>query len=338
MLFVSLGLIALWICYLRREFLESFLERHLFALATLGCAMTLFLELIYQGREIYSLWGVVSNPGMEPVIGHRLLFAWIGILAHHYAPHLSSTHLILISQAPACLFSIWAVGLWCKAVVGRNLAWVGQVLAVFFFVPTFRYYTYYDVGIMGLWALTFSAIYRGKFWLTIPLIAIATLNHENAVILCCAVVWCAAASVGWKRAIGCGIGILTAYAAVRVGLHIVFPSHSVGDVRLYTNAYDIAHLDRSLFPSAALLGFRYVLAALGYKYAPQVIQRMAVIWPPLVVVTWAFGSYGEARQFTADIPYCIALVLIFMVQYFQGIGQGTPTEHAEEHHGLHVGY
>lgn len=184
MLFVSLGLIALWICYLRREFLESFLERHLFALATLGCGMTLFLELIYQGREIYSLWGVVSNPGMEPIIGHRLLFAWIGILAHHYATHLSSTQLILISQAPACLFSIWAVGLWSQAVVGRNFALVGQVLAVFFFVPTLRYYTYYDIGIMGLWSLTFLAIYRGKFLLTIPLIAIAKLHHENAAIPC----------------------------------------------------------------------------------------------------------------------------------------------------------
>ena len=297
----------------KREWVWRQAEPHVTSwVTTLGCSAILLLELFYQGKELYSLSGVIEHPGITSLTGKRLLFASIAIVLHQLRPTLSNKTLILASQAPAVVFTTWAVGRWCLVAVGRRFSWVGQILLVFFLVPTIRYYTFYDVGIVGFYALIFTEIYLGRYWQTVPLVALATLNHENSLLLVPVIFACAAAGGSFRKAAGISLSALAGYAAVRLLLAHFLPAPGIGRPHLYTNSHSITHFGPELVPPAAILGLRWLLAAAGFRYAPPPIRKMAVFWPFLFVVTYVFGQLGEARQFNADIPYCIVLVLLLL--------------------------
>jgi hypothetical protein len=68
--------------------------------------------------------------------------------------------------------------------------------------------------------------------------------------------------------------------------------------------------------TGAILSLRYVCALLGWKYAPPALKRLAIIWPPLLLVTLVFGQLNEPRQFNADIPLAVGLLLVYVRHVF----------------------
>jgi hypothetical protein len=197
------------------------------------------------------------------------------------------------------------------------MAFLGQFFLLAFLLPTITYYDFYDLAIVGFYSATLLLAIRRRFWMTIPIIALATLNHENALLLVPAVAFSAAASLPkWKWFAVAG-SALAAHIAVRAVLWFFMPMSHAGEMRFYSNAVWVGHLAPSLLVGVAILSFRWTCAYMGWKYAPPELKRLTVYWPLLLIVTVAFGQLTETRQFDADIPLTIALLLVYVKNAFE---------------------
>ena len=315
---------CVWTACRFRAQLRPIAEQRFFpVLVTIGSSAMILLCLHYQGRErtFYPLIPLIEHPENYPIFGHRVLFLWVGQLAHHLHPSLDSKTLLIVSQLPAVLFTTVMSGLWSAAIVGRRVAYLGQFFLLAFLLPTISYYNFYDIGIVGFYAATFLAAWRRRFWITVPLIAIATLNHENALFLVPAIGLAAALSEPYRKVIAVCGAALAAHFAVRLTLWHFMPMSHAGDLRLYSNAVWIAGLSSALAVAAAILLFRWLCALVGWKYAPPLLKRLAIVWPLLFLATLVFGQLTEARQFNGDIPLAIALVLVYVRQGYQSESQ-----------------
>lgn len=260
---------------------------------------------------------LIEHPESHPIIGHRLLLLWLARVLHQGYPGLNSKTLLIASQVPAALFTTLAIGFWSAEFVGLKRAFLGQLFMLTFLLPTISYYNFYDIAIVGFYAATFLAVVRQRFWLTVPLISIATLNHENALLLVPAVASAAFLNLSIRKALSIAGAAFLGYASVRLALFHYLPMSTIGDLRFYSNAVWVANLAPSLLVGGAMLLFRWACALMGWTYAPPTLKRLAIIWPALIIVTVAFGQFTETRQFDADIPLCTALLLIYVRNSFR---------------------
>jgi len=328
---------ALFAAYCRRIWLRRVTEEHLMFFAATGiCSLAIVFTLFYQGVEpaFYQLMPLIEHPQTDPVVGHRLLFVWPAQILHHLYPSLTSKSLLILSQVPAALFTSIMVGLWSAVFVGRRLAFLGQCIMLVFLIPTISYYNFYDIAIVGFYAATLLAVIRNRFWLTVPLIALATLNHENAMLLIPAVGFAAQLFWPYRKAFALVGAALCAHIAVRLILWHFMPMPSSADVRFYSNAIMLLKPSLPFLVGVAFLAFRWLCALLGWKSAPPALKRMALIWPLLFLVTLAFGQFNEIRQFDADIPLAVGLLLVYVKRSFGlldvSVGnQSTPAQFGE---------
>jgi hypothetical protein len=317
MIVVTILALIAWLAYLNKKIIRELAEEYLLLIvATSGCSLLIIFTLFYQGREVYPLMPLIEHPEAQAIVGHRLLFVWPAELVHHWFPSLGTKILFIASQVPAAIFTSLMIGLWSAVFIGKRLAFVGQFLSLVFLLPTISYYNFYDIGIVGFYAATFLAVFRRRLWLTIPLIAAATLNHENALLLVPAVGFAAAAMFPMRKVIFVTMAALAAHFGIRAIFWALMPMSHSGDIRFFSNAVWIAHLSPPLLIGGCILSMRWVFALMGWKYAPLELKRLAVFWPLLVAVTLAFGQVTETRQFDADIPFCVALTLVFLKHAF----------------------
>ena len=84
----------------------------------------------------------------DPPFQHRILFVLLANLFRFVVPGLVVKHAFVLSQAVALGLTIWLAHEWGKRFVGAHLQFLAPVLLSLMLIPTFNYYTFYDVGVV----------------------------------------------------------------------------------------------------------------------------------------------------------------------------------------------
>ncbi len=325
---VTLLIVGLWLIYLFRNKLwkAGFAEGAFRVIMTLGCSWVIFLVLRLQAFEPswYPLKPLIDNPRACPLIGHRILFVWLAQFAQLLRPSMDPVRLYMASQIVPILFTTYIVGRWSAIFVGSRLSFLGQVLLVVFLVPTFSYYNFYDIGIVGFFCAAFLLLYRRRYWAFVAVTGLATLNHENALLLIPVAVFACYREVPRRQLSLIALSGLGVHLAVRGALELFMPLHTVGDMGVWANPLDLVQMPVMMVMSIGLLLPRWALAFLGLPAAPPLVRRLACVYPLLLVVTAVFGQLHEARQFDAGIPVEIGVIMCYIRRAVQSAEAEAP--------------
>ena len=301
-----------WLFVISGQTWSSVSER-LFPIAmVLSCSSALFLlfwRLGYEGPW-YPIEALMKHPGTVPIFGHRLLLVWLADLCQKLVPSLSYLQCYVLSQMLPIVSAVFMVGRWSELFIGRSLRWTGQVLLVAIMGPTLTYFTFYDFSIVFFYALSLYLLYRRHYiWFALA-ISVATLNHENALIL---IVIAGLETFRRSFRIGAAVtfGSLLLHLAVRFVMERAFPSGRIVDWHVWTNLVFPLIRPRLVIVGALALVFWWIVAALCWPAVEPFLRRAAVVFPFLLATDFVYGQINEARVFDASIPVLIAFILSF---------------------------
>jgi len=242
-------------------------------------------------------------------VGHRLLFVWLAQAFHAAVPALSPLRCFYASQVVASLLAIYAVGRWSAIHVGEALSSLGQVLAVILISTCLTYRNYYDIGIVFFFSCGLLALYRRNYFWFVVVVAVGTLNHENALLLiptAAFLLYDAEPPRVWLVVVAAS---LAGYLLARATMQWLMPFHEQVTWRIWSNMAKPFLLPREMAFSLLALGGWYALGLMSLPACDKRLRRLLVLFPMLCVVTFLFGQFHEPRQFNAFIPVLIAILL-----------------------------
>jgi len=280
---------------------------------TLGCSSALFLLLLHCGyeRPWYPLEALMQNPGSVPVFGQRLLLVWVADLCQELVPSLSYLRCFYLSQALAIVLTVIMIGRWSELFIQRSLRWTGQVLLVPMLSSTFTYFTFYDISIVFFYALGLYLLYQQRYFAFAIAVGVATLNHENALLLVL-LAGLETAQLRFRVFATATLGALALHVTTRLAMQHMIPSSNLVDWRIWTNLlYPLARPRMFLEPALALVSW-WVVAGVSWPSVKPFLRRAAILLPLLLWATFLYGQFHEARQFDALIPVAIAFILSFV--------------------------
>jgi hypothetical protein len=246
---------------------------------------------------------------MNAAFGYRLLFPVLAVLLQKILPRLSDHNAFIAVQSLNTGISVFLTGAWSETFFPRYGRPLGYILAALMLIPTIGYWTFYDIAIVGFWTACFLLLYRGQYLGYLAVFAVATLNHENILLIVPCVV-----AYSWLRMRFPRLVLFTcAQVALWYGLRQLVihlsPSGALFDWRLWQNlAFWKTYSFRELAFAASVLVPWWLVALRGWKDAPRILRTGLLAWPGLFLVTMLFGRLSEARQFVAFIPICIGLI------------------------------
>jgi hypothetical protein len=279
------------------------------AVTTATCAGALCLYMSKMEFENIPVDVLMTNPGAEPIFGHRLLFIWIAKAFHALIPSSSYLRCYYASQVVASLLALYAVGRWSAIYVGESLSWLGQVLAVVMISSCFGYHDFYDIAIVFFFTCGFIALYQRKYWWLPLIVAVGTLNHENMLLL----ILVAALLIFDEEPLRIWLPVILipfiGYIGVRLALQAAIPFQRQVDWRIWSNMSQMFLYHREMAYSVLALAGWYVLALMSLPDCDPRLRRLTLLFPLLFAVTFCFGLFHEPRQFNAFIPVLIAMLL-----------------------------
>lgn len=303
----GLGLWGLW--PRAHELRVALLSRRGLSLAWTGFCSAAILLILRQAGFMpawFPLQPLIDHPGATEtgviqMVGHRLLFTLIGSAIHALVPSLDTVTVYLVSQVLPIVGTVWIVGELAFEVYRENAREIGQALLVAFLCPTFSYYTFYDIGIVGFYAAALLCLLRERYWYLAAVIVIATLNHENSLLIIPAAAWATFGS-SRKTPILALSAATIGYVLVRAGLQWKFPA-PLAQSGLWVNVREIATFRVMISSAMPSLAFRCVLLFLAWPLVTGLIRRFStVLYAGLFLVTFVVGQFHESRQFDAAIP------------------------------------
>jgi hypothetical protein len=300
-----------WLFLFSKE-VRSALRERLFRISMfVGCSTALWMYLWHCGWEAkwYPIETLMKNPAVVPIFGRRLLWVWIADLCHKFVPSISYAGCYFASQALAIVLTVIVIGRWSALFIKPALSWIGQVLLVVLLSSTFNYFTFYDISIVFFYALCLLLLYRRRYiWFAVA-VGIATLNHENAMLL---VMVAALETFQQKFRVCAGVtlGSLALHMAARLFMAHLYPSVLV-DLRFWTNLVVPLVHPKMLIASSTAFVFWWACAGVAWPNVEPFLRRVSILLPLLIAVTFTFGKFIEARQFVALIPVVIAFLLSF---------------------------
>lgn len=280
-----------------------------------ACALMTFLAR-YRGYE--GEWApiekLMTHPEKVGVFGHRLLFVGVAALAKLVMPGLTYLQAFYVSQLVACAFTFAALSWWIWRLLGHHYVAAAALLLTVMLAPALTYYNFYDVAIVGFYALCLGLLWQERLTLYFVVFALGLWNHENMLLLAgVAGLWLLS-----RRHIAPAIAVgsihVVLYALYRVAVRIAIPHDALFDSRVSANLHFLASWGAlGIAISAATLALPLIGAALGYKSSPRFVRVAAIaLFAGLAVVTTLFGQYNEARQWVAFYPLAIPMVLRVM--------------------------
>ncbi len=294
------------------------------ATCTLSCTCALCLYIFKMTFD--GPWApvdvVMLTPSALPIVGHRLLFVWVARVFHAAMPTLSPLRCFYASQVVAALLAIYAVGRWSAIYVGEALSLLGQVLAVILISTCLTYRNFYDIGIVFFFSCGFLALYRQKYVWFVVVVAVGTLNHENALLLiptAAFLLYDAEPRRVWSIVVGAS---LVGYLLARSAMQWLIPFQQQVTWRIWSNMTKPFLLPREMAYSLLALGGWYALGLMSLPACDKRLRRLLVLFPMLFGVTFLFGQFHEPRQFNAFIPVLIA-VLLSAYRRMADLEQGT---------------
>jgi hypothetical protein len=284
-------------------------------LVGLACAAAVLiaLERGYEGSW-YKLSTMIHRPeSAPPAFGYRLLFPFLAGQLQKLAPSLTDHNCFIAVQSVVIAITVYLLGRWASLFLPKFGRLFGYALLPLMLCPTLGYWTFYDIAIVGFWTACLLLLHQKKFLSYLVIFAIATLNHENSLLLVPVAVL-----YGWRRMKLWQLGALAgSQVAVWVCLRYLVISLVAGgppfDNRLWQNLTFWRHYDmRGLFFAWVILLPWWLMAFMGWKYAPPLLRCSAISLPGLFAVTMLFGRLAEARMFDAFIPTCIGLIACWL--------------------------
>lgn len=286
------------------------------------CALCIYLSKMTFDAPWLSIDVAMSNPGAAPIYGHRILFVWLAKVFQAAVPTLSPLRCFYASQIVAALLAIYAVGRWSAIHVGEALSSVGQVLAVVLISSCLAYRNFHDIGIVFFFSCGLLALYRQQYVWFVIVVTVATLNHENALLLiptAAFLLYDAEPRRVWLTVVAAS---LAGHVLMRTALQWLVPIPGQFDWRVWSNMTKPFLLHREMAFSLLALGGWYALGLMSLWACDKRLLRLLVLFPMLVGVTFIFGQFHEPRQFDAFIPVLIA-VLLSAVRRKVDLEQGT---------------
>lgn len=279
------------------------------SVATVACSCALWIYMSKMQYEHIPIDVLMTDPGAEPIFGHRLLFVWIAKAFHAAFPTSSDLRCYYASQVVATLLALHAVGRWSALYVGESLAWLGQVLAVVMISTCFGYRDFYDIGIVFFFTCGLLALYRRRYWWLPLIVMLGTLNHENILLLILTAAFLIFDREPRRVWLPVILASLAAHIAVRAALQVAIPFQRHVDWRIWSNMVKPFVIPHEMAYSLLALAGWYALGLMSLRDCDPRLQRLALLFPMLFGVTFCFGLFHEPRQFDAFIPVLIGLLL-----------------------------
>jgi len=141
------------------------------------------------------------HPASAPIMAHRLLFVGVAWIFRLLIPSLDAIHCYYLSQIVALLWSFSMISLLVREVVGSDKVFAAYPLLALMLMPTFEYFTFYDIGIVGFFAACLLLLHRGRDGLFLATFTIGLFNHENLLLMAPVAVLYKGANRDYRRAV-----------------------------------------------------------------------------------------------------------------------------------------
>jgi len=294
-------------------------------LVWLVCSATVLiaLERGYEG-EWYKLSTMIHHPETaNPAFGYRLLFPFLAAKLEWLVPSLTDHNSFIATQIVAIAVTIYLAGKWTSLFLPRFGRLFGFSLTALILCPTLNYWTFYDIAITGFWTACLLLLYYQRPISYLLVFALATLNHENNLLLIpCAVLYLWGSMKIWKLVLFT-VSQVVAWGAIRYFVISTVHAGPLFDNRLqYNLTFWRSYSLQLLFFSGIILIPWWLVACKGWKYAPRILRIAAISFPCLILVTILFGKFDESRQFDAFIPTCVGLIACWVNSLLQD-GRGA---------------
>jgi len=284
-----------------------------------AAAILVALEHGYEGSW-YKLTTIIHHPASaNPAFGYRLLFPIMAAQLQRLVPSFTDHNCFIAVQSLIIAATVYLSGKWTSIFLPKFGQMLGYLLLPLMVCPTIGYWTFYDIAIIGFWTACLLLLYYRRFLIYLLVFAAATLNHENILLIVpCAVAY------GWGRMRPWLLGLFTIaqlalWCSVRYLVISLVPAGPLFDNRLWENLTFWRHYSpQHLFFAAAVLIPWWLVASMGWKYAPPLPRYSAIGLPGLFLVTILFGKFDEARQFAAFTPTCLALIACWLTHHTFG--------------------
>ena len=279
------------------------------AVWTLLCSgMTLFLlsQLSYDSQW-YRLSVLINDSETLEVFSRRLLLIWPARWLHAAAPSLSYLRVYWCVQAPVILVMMVLIRMWSAQFMDAGKAHIGQILAVFLLVPTFSYYTFYDLAIVLFYTGALIALWKRRYVVFALLVGVGALNHENTLLLLfVAGAVCYRREPHRKVAQIIGSSLLL-WVGARAWITLAVPMKAAVHIRIFTNLWELVHAPEAMGVTGLAWLPLLLFTVLGWRAAPENLRKASIaLIIPLLAVTYLFGKFREPRQLDAYIPLAIA--------------------------------
>jgi hypothetical protein len=306
---------------------------------TLACTSALCLYIFKMTGD--GPWSPVdvlmSNPGAVPIFGHRLLFVWFADAIHAVHPSLSPLRCYYVSQVVAAFLALYAVGQWTALHVGKALGSLGQVLAVILISSCLTYRNFYDIGVVFFFSCALLALYRRQYVWFVVIVTVATLNHENALLLIPTAAFLLFDSEPrrvWLAVVGSSF---VGHVLARAALQHLIPFQTNLRWTLWGNFTRFFLLPRGLAFFVLALGGWYLLGLMSLSACDKRLRRLLLLFPMLLGIDLLVGMVNEPRMFNAFIPVLVA-VLLTALQRMVILERGPKLQSAEVSEGPRLKY
>jgi len=278
-----------------------------------ACTFTCVYVLRAMGSEgpWYPLRDAMDFTAIPP-FRHRVLFVLLARAVQFAFPAFHDPRCYFVSQSAAAAVAFWAIRPWVARFIAPRLATLSRPLLLMFLVPTFTYWTFYDLGVVACYALALWALAERRFGRYLVVFALATLNHENSLLLVplAALVRCGSwrlGRAGWRWvALQAGV-----YLALRAALFLLLPVDAAWQGgKLAYNLHLVTSAPGEVARTAMLLGAWMLMVVVVWARLPREIRwAFLTLGPGLLLVTLLFGQLNELRQFDALLPVLVVAML-----------------------------
>lgn len=287
-------------------------ERLVLPVVVLACAAAILRTILFDSFD--GPWlpvARVMDYTADPPWNHRLLFVWLANAVRALIPGTTAFQAYFASQAVAAFLALGLVAQWVSHFVPRHRVWLAPILLTLIVVPTITYRTFFDLGIIAVFALGLTLVHRGRIIAFSAVLAIGTLNHEITLLLIPVFValhrdrapsrrWL----VGWT-AIQVGL-----WVGVRAALFEALPTHAMWQSGKFAYNLDLVlHLKPEFLSGMSVILFWFVLGALALPRIGRELRRCLWLLPGNVVVVLLVGQINEPRLFDAFLPVLVGVML-----------------------------
>ena len=250
-----------------------------------------------------------------PPFNHRVLFVLLARLFRRFDPALHVPAAYFLSQIVAAAAAFLVIEPWARRFVAPRHAEWSRPLLLLLLIPTFTYWTFYDLGIVFFHTAALLALMRRRHGWFLLAFAAGTLNHENMVLLVpVALALRLRAGMPWGRALARTAVELAVYALLRWSLFQLLPAHAAWQAGKF--AYNLglltAHPQALAKTAVWLIGWGAIVAVSRRRLHPDLVVAGSLLLGGILATALVFGQLNELRLFDAFLPVAVVGILSAM--------------------------